>query len=737
MKKIVLFLLLAAIGIDAGAQQPQRKRVAVVLSGGGAKGMAHIGALKVIERAGIPVDIITGTSMGSIIGGLYAIGYDATTLDSLVRIQDWPFLLSDKVDMAHQSLADRQKQNTYFLSKDITFAAKTLQGAGGVVSGKNLESLFARLTAAYSDSVDFNRLPIPFACVATNIVDNTEYDFHSGVLAEAMRASMSIPGAFAPIRKGDMLLVDGGLRNNYPVDIARAMGADIVIGVTVQGPPRTADDIKNGAGVIGQIVDVNCKNKYEENMRRTDVLVRADTRGYSAASFTPAAIDTLIRRGEEEAMRHWQELVQIRQSLGLDSVGQQAHRQRVLAEAIPQKMRVAHLSFTDVLPADELFLRRKYRIDRKDSLTQADIDDVIASMRVNLYYNDAEAYYRPGPDGYNIDIVAKGKKTSQVNLGVRFDTEEMVALQMNAGLLMKTKWPLEADFTLRLGKRIMARADLAFTPLWMNKLTFSYIYRHNDLNVNAGGTRAYNVTYNEHQLHFNLIDFNVRNFNVTMGARFDYFNFVSMLRDADIGESVMPVVDEHFFSYHADVQYNSEDKWNFATRGARFHAGYAYYTDNFVHYNGHRGFSALNAMWRMSFALGGRLTLQPMVYGRLLFGSEVPTMKRNAIGGEWFGHYLEYQMPFAGMGRMELTDRQFVALQLRLQQRIYDNNYVLAKVVAAQHADKLGSMLRHGPMTGYELAYCYNSLLGPLGAAVGYASPTRKAYFYINLGFEF
>ena len=121
--------------------------------------------------------------------------------------------------------------------------------------------LFDRLTAGYTDSISFDSLPIPFACVATNIVDNTEYDFHSGRLALAMRTSMSIPAVFSPVRLGDKVLVDGGLRNNYPADIAKAMGADYVIGVTVQGSPRTADDINSNASVIGQIIDVNCKNK--------------------------------------------------------------------------------------------------------------------------------------------------------------------------------------------------------------------------------------------------------------------------------------------------------------------------------------------------------------------------------------------------------------------------------------------------------------------------------------------
>lgn len=177
---------------------PARKKVAVVLSGGGAKGMAHIGALKVIERAGIPVDIVTGTSMGSIVGGLYAIGYNATTLDSLVHTIDWDYTLSDKEDMSQQSLRDREKQNTYFLSHGFTFGKRN-NNDGGLIKGKNLTQLFQKLCLGYTDSLDFNQLPIPFACVATDIIDNSEHDFHSGRLPQAMRASMAIPAAFSSL----------------------------------------------------------------------------------------------------------------------------------------------------------------------------------------------------------------------------------------------------------------------------------------------------------------------------------------------------------------------------------------------------------------------------------------------------------------------------------------------------------------------------------------------------------
>ena len=283
MKRTLLTTLVAALmcttisaQTDSTASKPDvgRKKVAVVLSGGGAKGMAHIGVLKVLERAGIPIDYITGTSMGSIIGGLYAIGYNANSLDSMVRVQDWSYVITDKEDLTKQSLADRKKQNTYILNRGIT-VGKLNYNDGGIIQGKNLAELFQQLCYGYTDSLDFSSdLPIPFACVATNVIDNSEYDFHSGRLPVAMRASMAIPAAFSPVRIGDMVLVDGGLRNNYPADLAREMGADVIIGVTVQGEPKIANDMGRTMSILSQIIDVNCKNKLDENLAITDLHVK-------------------------------------------------------------------------------------------------------------------------------------------------------------------------------------------------------------------------------------------------------------------------------------------------------------------------------------------------------------------------------------------------------------------------------------------------------------------------------
>ena len=193
MKRIFVFLLVLFVILDA---QGQRKKVGLVLSGGGAKGVAHIGVLKVLEEAGIPIDYIAGTSMGSLVGALYAIGYDAHAMDSLVRRQDWMFLLSDKVYRYNLPFSEKEETEKYLVSVPIK-NNREIKIPSGFISGQNVYNLFSDLTIGYHDSLDFKKLPIPFACVASNLVDGKEVIQDYGVLPLAMRASMAIPGAFA------------------------------------------------------------------------------------------------------------------------------------------------------------------------------------------------------------------------------------------------------------------------------------------------------------------------------------------------------------------------------------------------------------------------------------------------------------------------------------------------------------------------------------------------------------
>ena len=739
MKNILMIIAAMLVYGAANAQNDStainRKRVAVVLSGGGAKGMAHIGVLKVLEKAGIPIDIITGTSMGSIIGGLYAIGYNANALDSMVRKQDWSYVITDKENLRNQSLSDRKKQNTYLYTTGITIGKRDMN-AGGFIKGMNLAALFQDICIGYTDSLDFTHdLRIPYACVATNIIDNSEVDFHSGRLPQAMRASMSIPAAFAPVRMGDMVLVDGGLKNNYPADIARQMGADIIIGVTVQGAPKAAEDIGGTMSILSQIIDVNCKNKVDENLAITDLHLQVNTKGYNSASFTTAAIDTLIRRGEELAMSHWDDIIALKERIGIDETFRPTILQPLRPQVLTEKLHVKSYTFENMTASAERFLRQKFNLNKKDSIDAKLEQELTTSMRIDLFYQTAECRLVPDGDGVHVILSAGNRKSVQLHAGVRYDSEEHAAVQLGLDIPMKTAVPVNTDITLRLGKRIMARGEFTIHPRSFTRPMLSYTFRKNDVDVYVNGDLDYNIRYHQSQAEILPINFDLRHFNLQMGVRWDYFHYKNKL-GSETSEQ-LPLKNQHYISYHARLDYNSQDSWYFPTRGARFNAEYAYLTDNFVQMDSKTGINDVSANWRMSFPINHRFTFQPMVYGRLLFGNSIPLIYANTIGGDWFGHYIEQQMPFAGIGNIEYVNKNFVSAQLQAQERIGSNHYILLRLAGAIQADKTWELFDNRVLFGIQAAYYYNTIFGPLGASIGYSNHTKKPYFFLDLGYEF
>lgn len=716
------------------ANYSHRKKVAVVLSGGGAKGVAHIGALKVIERAGIPIDYIVGTSMGSIVGGLYAIGYDAMTLDSIVRGQDWKTLLSDNVNPRNMSLKERDRQNTYILSRPI-IRHDDAEVKGGLISGHNLANLFSKLTIGYHDSIDFKNLPIPFACVATDMVTYKEIDITSGWLSQAMRASMAIPGAFSPVRIDSMVLVDGGLKNNYPVDVARKLGADIVIGVTVQSKQKGASELVSSRSILMQLLDFSVQNKYKENVSNTDIFIPVDVTGYSSISFSAKAVDSLIIRGEVAANKVWDNLMQLKDSLGLSADYQPYRMRRQSMDPALGKVRLIAVDYSGVANNDIRYISRKYKITEGNSVTSVQIEQAMTALRSDLMYSSADYMLRQMPGGYWLVITAGERKITQASLGVRFDTEEMVALQANTNFRLKTFVPVELNLTGRLGKRYMGRVAATFMPANFRNCTLAYTFRRNDINVYFDGTRDFNVTYNYHAVDAALINITGKNYNIDLTAKWEYYHFDNMLSGAETAVSRMS--DERLYSAHLRMYYNSENKKFFTTRGAMFEASYGIYTDNFVQYRGNNPVQEVSGVWRVAVRLNSHLTMQPVVYGRIVWGMETPWCLGNFIGGDFYGHYVDQQLPFPGVGCIEPVDNAIVAAGLNLQQRVMDNNYIFLRSAAAIEANKLKNLFDKAVDLGVKLGWAYDSLFGPISASLGYSNITKSVDFYINLGYQF
>lgn len=672
MKKIIFILMIAAFVLPAYSQKG-RPKVGVVLSGGGAKGVAHISCLRAIEEAGLPIDIICGTSMGALVGGLYSIGWSCDELDSLVRSQEWSFLLTDRANPEVLDIDTRRFQSTYTLWYAFSSGKQRTNDRAGLIRGVNLDRLFDKVLEGYQDSIDFNHLPIPFACVATDIVTNTEVDFHSGYLKEAMRASMSIPGVFTPVRKGDQLLVDGGLRNNYPADVARKMGADIIIGVILPDDTLTADDIKTPLDLFTQILDINTLNKYSDNVEMSDVVMHINVKGYSAASFTKSAIDTLLRRGAEEAARHHDELVALHDRV-------KAHRRH--------------------WPTHQL---RKIPEESGNILTQQ------LSPIQPLLYN------------------------AVAGVAFRFDNEESGALQIGVRVPFKWKVPQEVSSQLRLGKRMEFQVEHHLYPRGVTSPSLSYTYNRNDVDVFEKNVRTLNIKYNQHHVALMPLNSSFRKYKIRMGLMFDYLDFYD---PALSSYSTAVVLDnERLFSYYLESYLNSENDPYTPTSGIHFLASYTYRSDNFISYHGGQGISEALVLWRNHITPGTSFTITPSLSARLLFSEdEYPIIFGNTLGCQ---QIYENTIIFPGIKSIHYVNPYFLALGLDFQLRIAKNRYIIAHTAAARHVKELDEALDWPNLYGFSLGYCYSSFLGPISLDIGYSTLAPGLNFFLSIGQNF
>jgi NTE family protein len=428
---------------DSAATTHARPRIGLVLSGGSAKGFAHIGVIAALERAGVPIHVVTGTSMGAVLGGFYSIGYTPRELREIAASQDWPALLGDRGDRQLLVPDRRVVGSRTVVSFPVRGGRVTLPS--GVVRGDAIMRLLERVTWPAQPVRDFTQLPLPFAAVATDVETGEAVVLTSGVLAQAMRASMAITGVIQPIRLNGRLLMDGAIARNLPAQDARTLGADILICSDVSGPLLRGDDLHSIIDIVFQTVAFQMAEHNEEQRRLCDVLIQPDIEGLSTFSFEE--VDDWIRRGEAAAalhadtLRHLAAVADTTPSTAKparllpDSVvvtdvmvtgvtAQQARNVVTRAVALRAPARLSALSFDRALSrvsATHLFSRATYRIDTTPT-------DTVAVIEVEAQPQD------------------------QIGLGFRFDDHRKAALLFTGTLYNWLQYGSTLDADIRLGE---------------------------------------------------------------------------------------------------------------------------------------------------------------------------------------------------------------------------------------------------------------------------------------------
>lgn len=442
---IALFMLSATLPACTEAQ-----RVGLALSGGAARGLAHIGVLKVLAEAGVPVQVVAGTSMGSVIGGLYAVGYTPAQLDSIVTSVDWSRLLTDPVDRRDLPVERKYTEDHYLLTLPITRGSIKLPRS--VVPGQRISQLLTRLTWSVHGVHDFRRLSLPFTAVATNLETGTAKVLDHGFLPDAIRASMALPSVFAPVEIDDSVLIDGGVIRNLPAQDARALGADVLICSDVTDSLEPRDSLRSLADVLLQAVSFRIWDSQAVERAQCDVVILPEVRGFSSASFTRGR--ELIARGEAAA----------RAALPrIDSVLARLARSRRPLErpplVEPESVLITRVSF-DSTAAGQVtpeFLGRVLGIRDRTWVTPHLLDHRIDRLYATGLFESVRYRLEPapggGPEQRELTVVVRERSGGRFGLGLRYDSRYKASLLLSSAFGVPG-FGSNAQLDARLGQQI-------------------------------------------------------------------------------------------------------------------------------------------------------------------------------------------------------------------------------------------------------------------------------------------
>ena len=747
-----------------------RPTVALVLSGGGAKGAAHVGVIEYIEELGIPIDMVLGTSMGGLVGGLYSLGYTVEEMDSLIRNMDWNWALTDKISREYISYTDSKYKEKYLLSipfyyeKDYykmkladehrfddirrhevlhigadnemgaDFLKNNLLGSlpSGYIYGQNVSNLISSLTIGYQDSTDFQTFPIPFACVAADMVTGKAKIWHSGKMNLAMRSTMSIPGVFAPVRTNGMVLVDGGIRDNYPTSLAREMGADIIIGVDLSHGKRSYMQVNNIGDIIGQGIDMLGRDAFEKNVNVPDVKIRPYLPEYNMMSFNKTAIDTIIVRGRQAAEAQ-DSLLRI---VAAKTAGTYVPEHKPKAfDFHADSLTISDVEIIGVLPREKLLLMDRMDLKPGQKISRGGLEDMIAKIYGTNCYDYVTYELLGAEQPFKLVINCKKGPIHQFGIGVRADTEEIVSVLLNVGINAHRLHGHVFDLTAKISANPYVQLKWSYDLPDMPTLNASSAIRWTNMSVLNFGDNNLNLNYFNARQEFYLSNMKWSYLDVRAGLRNDVFN-IRNIRSCD-------VVDQYGFttgvndyvSLFADGRTDTFDDGYFPTRGVNAGISYSWTfagTPARMH-----NFHTLQADAKLVVPSGDIFTFIPSVYCRFLMGKDIPLAYFNAIGGSLPGRFVDQQVPFIGVTNLVAMENIMTLFRTDFRFKVCRNNYltgIINYVRGARTLPEYGSVMGN---FGAGIEYSYDTIFGPISANIHWSDFTNKPGVYISAGFNF
>ena len=735
-----IFLFLSSLSFSQEEVRLEKDvKVGLVLSGGGAKGYAHVGVLKVLEENGIRVDYIAGTSMGAIIGALYASGYNAEELDSILHVHDFSTLTKDEVPREAYSFYQKENKGKYAISLPINKWKIGLPRS--ISNGQNIFNLFSQLTEHVHQVEDFSKLPIPFFCIATDLETGEKVILDHGFLPEAIRASSSFPSVYAPVEIDGRILVDGGLVDNYPIELLKAKEVDYIIGVNVQGKLRNRDELNSVPKVLKQIAGYQVYEGMEKKIEMTDLYLRPEVLEYGEFSFE--ATDKLIEAGETEAMEHLDEIEK------LAALQKQNIKKRSpllgLKEDI-ENIEIAEIVITGNENYTDNYILDKLNIEVGEKISQKKFIKGIQTLSATGNFGNIQYKFLSVEDGTKVELkLRENDVINYVKFGAHYDELYKTGILVNLTMkhpLFKNDF-LSAD--LIVGDNIRYNIDYFRDngDNWsyglnsrFNQFKLDVFVEELDEDDPNSGLKT-PVKYSDRSTQFYAQTTFKDKFALRAGAEFkDLKVFTTVIVDGENEKEYFE--DAGYGILFAKVSYDSFDADYFPKRGFFFEANYLNYLVSFYSVSDFNPFAQVYGNMEYAQTFFDKLTFH-------LFGAAGVTLESNGnrildyiLGGN-NENFINTFVNFYGFEVAALNASSFAKIGLTIRYEIFKNNHVSFSGNFAEVDDTLWENLNffQNIRSGYAVGYGLKTLIGPIQLQYTWTPDIARGLWYINVGYWF
>lgn len=713
-------------------QETVRPKVGLVLSGGGAKGLAHIGVLKTLDSLNIKVDYIAGTSMGAVVGGLYASGYSAKQLDSIFSKLDVNALLQDYTPRESKSFYEKRNDEIYALT--LPFSNFKLGLPSGLSKGLYNFNLISRLTKHVSHIREFNQLPIPFLCIATDLETGNQVVLEKEILAEAIIASGALPTLYNPIEINGRLLIDGGVVNNYPVEELTSRGITVIIGVDVQEGLKNRTQLNDVTAVLSQINNFSMIEKMEEKKRLTTIYINPEVKGYSVVSFEKGI--EIIQKGKDKANEYSNQIKAF--------AHHSAQNRKVIQN---DSITIADITSNKLENYTKAYLVGKLKIKKNTTITHLQLEKAISNINATQNFSAITYSFEKRNKGERLVLNLKENKNNTfLKFGIHYDDlyksgvlvnythkkiitkNDVVALDVVLGDNFRYNFDYYIDngfyWSFGLNSKLNAFNRNISTD-FENGVVFT------DLGINS-----INIDFTELTHHAYLQTLFAQKFSVGAGVEFKHLKIQSQTL-----QNTTPIFDNSdYLSVFGYLKYDSFNHKYFPNKGWAF-AGELksyLYSSNFTEQ--FERFSIARAEGAIVFEPLKKCTIKSQTEIGFAIGRRSISFFDFVLGGYGFVPTNNFK-PFFGYDFLSVAGDSYIKQALTLDYEIYKKHHVNFAGNFATIGNRIfehkSQWLERPKHTGYAIGYGMESIVGPLEIKHSWSPETRNHFTWFSIGFWF